>query len=114
MKKSYHLLIFFSLLFVAAFLLLIPGAEEAVFQNPEIDTIGHFIGFIVFTWLVHIFLQLPLVTLTVALVFYSAASEIGQYYLGFRNGEFTDFLANVAGIFTYLGMRWVLFLYKHK
>lgn len=113
-KKSYHILILFCLLFIATFVFLVPDAKQVMLQHPEIDTIGHFISFILFTWLLHTLLKLPLVPLTVALIFYSGASEVGQYYLGYRNGEFTDFFANIAGIFTYLGFRWLRFIYKYS
>lgn len=107
--KTRHHLTFFILIIGAAILLffsselLLPAAlKKIVFRSPQIDTIGHFISFFILAWLVHSLIKLTLVETLITLVFYGALSELGQYYLGFRNGEFSDFFADVAGIFLFV------------
>jgi len=103
--KARHHFLFFILLIIAATLLffsrelLLPTElKNAVFRSPQIDTISHFIGFFVLAWLMHSLLKTTLALTFFTLSFYGALSELGQYYLGFRNGEFSDFFADVAGI----------------
>ncbi|WP_420839706.1 VanZ family protein [Colwellia maritima] len=83
-----------------------------MFRSPQIDTIGHFIGFFILTWFVSSILKLSIFNTFFSLSFYSALSELGQYYLGFRNGEFSDFFADIAGISLYLFLKYVYLLYK--
>ncbi len=52
--------------------------------------------------------------LTIALIFYAALSELGQYYLGFRNGEMKDFIADLFGIFMFVLLKWVWLVYGKK
>lgn len=107
--KTRHHLTFFILIISAAILLffsselLLPAAlKKIVFRSPQIDTIGHFISFFILAWLVHSLIKLTLVETSITLIFYGALSELGQYYLGFRNGEFSDFYADVAGILLFV------------
>ena len=46
-------------------------------------------------------------TTALTLSFYAALTEIGQYYLGFRNGEFRDFVADVMGIIIFIFLYWL-------
>jgi hypothetical protein len=85
--KAQHHLTFFILVFCSAILLffsselLLPDAiKKLVFRSPQIDTIGHFIGFFILTWVVSSILKLSLITTLVTLSFYGALSELGQYY----------------------------------
>jgi hypothetical protein len=117
--KAQHHLIFFllvlcaaSLLFFSSELLLPESIKKIVFRSPQIDTIGHFIGFFILTWFVSSILKLSIFNTFFSLSFYSALSELGQYYLGFRNGEFSDFFADIAGISLYLFLKYVYLLYK--
>lgn len=118
MKAQHHLTFFIlilcgaSLLFFSSELLLPEAIKRFVFRYPKIDTIGHFIGFFILTWFVSSILKLSLLNTFYSLCFYSALSELGQYYLGFRNGEFSDFFADVAGISVYLSLKYVYLLYK--
>lgn len=119
MKVRHHLL-FFILLTLAAILLFFSSAlllptelKNAVFRSPQIDTIGHFIGFFVFAWLLHSLLKITLILTFFTLVFYGALSELGQYYLGFRNGEYSDFFADIAGIAFFILLK-VFYLYYKK
>lgn len=118
MKARHHLTFFIlilcgaSLLFFSSELLLPESIKRLVFRSPQIDTIGHFIGFFILTWFISSVLKLSLLNTLYSLCFYSATSELGQYYLGFRNGEFSDFFADVAGICFYLFLKYVYLLYK--
>mgnify|MGYP006903651264 CR=1 FL=1 len=87
--------------------------QTLTFRNPQIDTIGHFFGFFLLSWLLHSGFKLSLLPLSFSLTIYAALTELGQWYLGFRNAEFSDFLADVAGILTFMLLRWVRLMIKH-
>jgi len=117
--KAQHHLTFFILIVICAALLffsselLLPEAiKKLVFRSPAIDTIGHFIGFFVLTWLVASIIKLSLLSTFFTLSFYAALSELGQYYLGFRNAEFSDFYADIAGISLYILLKYAYLKYK--
>lgn len=118
MKAHHHLTFFIlilcgvCLLFFSSELLLPESVKKLIFRFPEIDSIGHFIGFFVLTCLVSSILHFSPSNTFYSLCFYSALSELGQYYLGFRNGEFSDFCADVAGISCYLLLKYSYSLYK--
>ena len=88
--------------------------RSIVFKNTQIDTIGHFIGFFCLTWLLSSFVKLPTQALVLALVAYAALTELGQYYLGFRNAEMKDFIADLIGIFLFLLFKWIWVVYGRK
>jgi len=100
------------LLFFSSELLLPAELKKIVFRSPQIDTIGHFISFFILAWLIHSVLKLTLVKTLITLSFYGALSELGQYYLGFRNGEFSDFFADVAGISSFILLKLLYLAYK--
>jgi VanZ family protein len=117
--KIRHHLTFFILIISAAILLffsselLLPAElKKIVFRSPQIDTIGHFIGFFILAWLVHSLIKLTLIETFITLIFYGALSELGQYYLGFRNGEFSDFYADIAGISSFMLLKLLYLVYK--
>lgn len=118
MKAQHHLTFFIlivtcaALLFFSSELLLPEAIKKLVFRSPAIDTIGHFIGFFVLTWLVASIIKLSLLSTFFTLSFYAALSELGQYYLGFRNAEFSDFYADIAGISLYLLLKYAYLKYK--
>jgi hypothetical protein len=68
--------------------------------------------FFVLTWLVASIIKLSLLSTFFTLSFYAALSELGQYYLGFRNAEFSDFYADIAGISLYLLLKYAYLKYK--
>jgi len=117
-KAQHHLTFFIlilcgaSLLFFSSELLLPDAIKKLIFRSPQIDTIGHFIGFFVLTWLVSSILKISLLSSLFTLSFYAALSELGQYYLGFRNAEFSDFFADIAGISLYLFLKYTYLRYK--
>jgi VanZ family protein len=117
--KAQHHLTFFLLilagsllLFFSSELLLPEEIKKFVFRSPQIDTIGHFIGFFILTWLVSSILKLSLLSSLFTLSLYAALSELGQYYLGFRNAEFSDFFADIAGISLYIFLKYAYLKYK--
>lgn len=117
--KAHHHLTFFIIIVICAFflffsseLLLPEEIKKLVFRSPQIDTIGHFIGFFLLTWLVSSILKLSLLSTLLTLTFYASLSELGQYYLGFRNAEFSDFFADSAGITLYLLLKYAHLKYK--
>jgi hypothetical protein len=112
---TFFIFVIFSgiLLFFSSELLLPDAFTRVIFRSPQIDTIGHFIGFFVLTWFLTSIIKLSLLTTLFALYFYSACSELGQYYLGFRNGEFSDFFADVGGISLYILLKFTYLRYKH-
>lgn len=85
-----------------------------IFENTKMDTIGHFIGFFTLSLLLNSIFKLPLLNTITCLIFYAALSEIGQYYLGFRNGEFRDFVADVVGILFFALLKWIYTVYWRK
>jgi len=119
--KVQHHSVFFILIFTSALLLffsnelLLPETiRKLVFRTPKIDTIGHFIGFFVLAWLLHSMIKLSLLTTFITLSFYGALSEIGQYYLGFRHGEFSDVFADITGISFFILLKIIYLFYKNK
>ena len=104
---------FFILLFIAVSLVVFLSGEvrSVIFQYVKIDSIGHFIGFFSLTWLLSTMLKLPLLNLTLTLVVYSALTEVGQHYLGFRNGEFRDVIADTLGILSFMLIKWIMVVY---
>jgi len=114
MKNLHHLLFFLLISFSFAIIFLSDGARDVIFQLTKIDSAGHFIGFFSLTWLLSSFFKFPLFNLALCLIFYSALTEIGQHYLGFRNGEFRDFVADTIGIISFVLIKWVVVVYGRK
>lgn len=96
--KFRHYLICFLLIKVSVLAYLFYQVKPESFSFPEIDFIGHFLGFFFLTFLIKSLIKLPLFNLAICLIVYSALTEVSQYYLGFRNGEFRDFIADALGI----------------
>lgn len=119
MKIRHHLTFFIiiistaMLLFFSSELLLPTELKKIVFRSPKIDTIGHFIAFFILAWLIHSLIKLTLVKTFITLSFYGALSELGQYYLGFRNGELSDFFADIAGISSFILLKLLYLAYKN-
>lgn len=116
--KIRHHLTFFILIISAAILLffssevLLPTElKKIIFRSPQIDTIGHFISFFILAWLIHSLIKLTLLETLITLSFYGALSELGQYYLGFRNGEFSDFFADIVGIGSFILLKLLYLAY---
>ncbi|MGJ8691986.1 MAG: VanZ family protein [Thalassotalea sp.] len=114
MKKNHHLLLLFCIIFIALICSFIPGFNQQIVENTKIDTIGHFIGFFLLTWLLTTFVKLPVTVAGLTLIFYAAATELGQAYLGFRNGEFTDFVADIVGVAAFILILWCKVIFKTR
>ena len=112
MKARHHFLFLFTIISLIVLLLysdVLLNAEirKLVFRFPKIDTVGHFISFFSLTWVVHSIIKLPIKVTLITLVFYAGLTELGQAYLGFRTGEFTDFLADIVGIATFVVLKYI-------
>jgi len=115
MRSRNHLLLLLILLSALLIALFVSGdLRKLFFRSPQIDTIGHFFGFFFLSWLLHSGLKFPLIPLSIALVVYAGLTEIGQWYLGFRNAELSDFVADVIGITAFVLFRWILLMVRHS
>jgi VanZ family protein len=112
MKSHITLLIVLISLLIFLPLLLMPNdLKMAVLDKIQIDTVGHIIGFFGLTLILVRLIKLPLVNTVICLFFYSALTELCQYYLGFRSGEFFDFIADVVGVSLFAIFQWLLIVY---
>ena len=115
MKNSTAILFLLFLLLVLALTFAIPKElHEQMIELPKIDFYGHFFSFFILTWFINYVVKLPLISVVVALILYAALSELGQLYLGFRNGEMRDFVADVGGILTFAVIKWANIVYGKR
>jgi len=115
MKSRYHLSILTAL--VLMFFALYFSSDEfrrLVFRSTQIDSIGHIISFFGLTWVLHSILKLPLLNTMLTVAFYGALTEVGQFYLGFRSGEFNDFFSDLVGIALFGLIRWSILMYRNR
>jgi VanZ family protein len=105
------LIILISLLILVPFFLIPSDLKMEVLNKIQIDTVGHIIGFFGLSWILVRLIKLPLVNTVICLFFYSALTELSQYYLGFRSGEFFDFVADVVGISLFAILQWLIAVY---
>mgnify|MGYP000379602019 CR=1 FL=1 len=100
----------FSCLAVSAIIVAIivsPGIQKAIYTHGQIDTIGHFIAFFCLSWIIYGGIKLELKTTVIGLSVYGALTELGQLFLGFRNAEWSDFYADVAGTVLFALIIWL-------
>lgn len=114
MKTRHHLLFFLLLLLSVVILFISDDIRTLILDTTGIDSFGHIISFFILSWLLSSILKLPLLNIGICLIFYGALSEIGQYYLGFRNGEFRDFVADLIGISLFMLLKWFAIVYGKK
>lgn len=115
MKSRYHLLLFLIIITLVAITYHLSAEfRSMVFRGTQIDSIGHMIGFFGLTWILHSVLKLPLINIILTMIFYSALTELGQYYLGFRSAELSDFFSDIMGITTFGAFRWAILVYQNK
>jgi VanZ family protein len=88
--------------------------RKRLYQFPEIDTIGHLTSFFILTWVCHSIIKLPLFICLPLLIFYGALTEIGQSFLGYRNGELGDFIADIVGISLFVLTKWLYLRFFRK
>ncbi|WP_440876638.1 VanZ family protein [Thalassotalea sp. PLHSN55] len=79
-----------------------------------IDKLGHFIGFFFLTWLVYLIVDGSLLAMSLCLLLYSGLTELGQHFLGFRNGEMSDFIADALGIAFFVMMQLIFNKFSKK
>ncbi|WP_448212091.1 VanZ family protein [Colwellia sp. MEBiC06753] len=111
MKNLHHILFFLIILLATVTFSFSSELRETISSNTHIDSFGHFIGFFLLSWILSSLLKLPSFPLACALIAYAALSEVGQHYLGFRNGELRDFVADLVGIFTFMLLKWLWLVY---
>ena len=88
------------------------GFHQSVSNNVRIDTVSHFIGFLALSFFSLYVLQIRILTTIIVLVIYAAATELGQAYLGFRNAQFSDFIADVLGVTMFALINWAHMVFK--
>ncbi|MDO6426344.1 VanZ family protein [Thalassotalea sp. 1_MG-2023] len=108
------LILFVFILIITGVSLLAKDLEAIISRGTDIDSIGHMLGFFLLTWFLHSACRFPLITLSIALIFYAALTEIGQWYLGFRNPELSDFIADTVGILTFITLKWLKLMYFQR
>jgi len=115
MKSQQHLLLLLIFIFIAIFVSLISNDLKAIiFRSTQIDSIGHLIGFFILAWFLNGVFKYPVISLSICLIFYAALTELGQLYLGFRNGEISDFIADLVGIALFVGVKWLKMYFGKK
>lgn len=101
MKLSSFTLYLVILLSVVALVVNYAFVTNILHKYHLLDKTGHFFGFLLLCWLMDKLLKLELRILIVTLIFYSALTELGQTYLGFRSGQWFDFVADAMGCLCY-------------
>ncbi|ALO34025.1 hypothetical protein CMT41_04255 [Colwellia sp. MT41] len=119
MKARQHTYFFIAVIIVTILLLFahefLPDTiRKRIFQFPAIDTMGHLISFFILTWVSHSVIKLSLRLCVPLLMFYGALTEIGQSFLGYRSGEFGDFIADVIGISLFVLATWLYLIFFQK
>ena len=113
MKSNIQLLsLLISALLLVLFFFVPEQLKTTIINKIQLDSIGHLIGFFGLTWILVGILKLPLFNTVICLFFYSALTELSQYYLGFRRGEFMDVIADVVGISLFAVCQWLFGLYR--
>ncbi|TYK65939.1 VanZ family protein [Colwellia echini] len=112
MKARQHTYFFITVIVILIALLfaheLLPDdIRKRIFKFPTIDTIGHLTSFFILTWVSHSVIKLSLPFCIPLLIFYAALTEVGQSFLGYRNGELNDFFADVVGIGLFVLAKWL-------
>jgi VanZ family protein len=75
--------------------------DEMLAPYLQLDKLGHFLSFFILAWLVTTLLKLPFRVTLPCLIIYGGLTELTQSYLGFRNGELTDFIADSLGVLAF-------------
>jgi VanZ family protein len=115
MKSRYHLSILVTIVIV--FFCLYFSSDDfkrLVFRSTEVDSIGHIVSFFGLTWVLHSILKLPLFNTMLTVAFYGALTELGQYYLGFRSAQMSDFISDLIGISLFAVIRWSILMYRNR
>lgn len=95
--------------YLITFLLTLAVYGVVYFSSPvewqsvlfRLDKVGHFWGFFFLSMIVFKLINLAKRYLMICLILYSGGTELGQEFLGFRNGTFQDFYADAAGVIAF-------------
>ncbi|WP_448568226.1 VanZ family protein [Thalassotalea ganghwensis] len=114
--KRHFLLISFLLLFIVviAGYFLSSDIQAIYIRATKLDSIGHIIGFFLLSWLLCSVGRFPLINIIITLSIYAGLTELAQLYLGFRNGELSDFFADLVGIGFFAVIKWGATLYRRQ
>jgi|TARA_B110000091_G_scaffold166110_1_gene177543 VanZ family protein len=112
--KRHHFLLLLIFLLSLMALFFSTEVKTVVFKHTALDSIGHFIGFFCLSLLLNYILKFPLLVTTCCLALYAVLSEVGQDYLGFRNGEFRDVVADIIGILSFAFLKCFYSYYWRK
>jgi|TARA_B110000090_G_C13312077_1_gene420004 VanZ family protein len=113
-KRRHHFLLLLLALLSLIALFFSTEVKAVVFKHTQIDSVGHFFGFFCLSFLLNYILKFPLLITVLCLTLYAVLSEVGQYYLGFRNGEFRDVVADVIGVLSFVSLQYLYNYYWHK
>jgi len=113
-KRRHHFLLVLLALLSLIALFFFTEVKAVVFKHTQIDSIGHFCGFFCLSFLLNYILKFPLLITVLCLTLYAVLSEVGQYYLGFRNGEFRDVIADVLGVLSFASLQYLYSYYWRK
>lgn len=111
MKKAHLLILLILLSIIISVVVVAVKIPNNIFTQIRIDTWGHFISFFFLTLILNKAFKVELINTGICLFVYAALSELGQYYLGFRNGELLDFIANITGIVVFMSLKWGWIVY---
>lgn len=114
MKNRHYLLLVLFLILSSILFILSGNHANSIVESTGIDSVGHLIGFFALTWVFHTVLRLELINTAICLIIYAGISELGQHYLGFRNGEFRDVVADIFGILLFVLIKWCYVVIGNK
>lgn len=115
MNRHFQLLIVLIILVISfSAYFIFDDLRAIVFRGTQIDSIGHMTSFFLLTWLLNGIAKLPLINCMITISLYAALTEFGQYYLGFRNGEISDFFADLVGMSLFALLRWAVTIYRQN
>lgn len=87
---------------------------QPVYNATHIDSVGHFLGFFILAWGFNVVINVSLQHTFFCLFIYAVASEVGQFYLGFRNGELRDVIADLVGVLLFISLKSAFNLVKRR
>ena len=99
LKQSLYLII--TLLSISLVIINDLAIIKLLSQYHILDKTGHFIGFFLLSWILDTILKLRVITSIISIIIYAGLTEVTQEFLGFRNGQLSDFIADALGCLCY-------------
>ncbi|WP_068547362.1 VanZ family protein [Thalassotalea crassostreae] len=100
-KFSASQILILTLLIISIFISQYFDITAFLHKHHLFDKSGHFLGFLLLTAITHKLLKFDLTTVVMSMIVYSGLTEIGQWLLGYRSGQWLDFVANFIGCLSY-------------